>query len=77
MKPRGAGSIAMRFSETTQFIFLALGAFFLSLGGAVLLFSIIERLFFHLHGISTMIGLSFLTVLLGAVLLLLRGRKMI
>lgn len=67
----------MQFSDTTKFIFLALGAFFLSLGAAVLLFSVIEAVFFELHGIGLIVFLSVVNVLVGAFLLLLRSRKSI
>ena len=65
----------MQFSDTTKFVFLALGAFFLSLGAAVLLFSVVEVVFFALHGIGYIVFLSVINVVLGALLLLLRGRK--
>ncbi|MBS1808033.1 MAG: hypothetical protein JST84_07570 [Acidobacteria bacterium] len=67
----------MQFSDTTKLIFLALGAFFLSLGAAVLLFSVIEAVFFELHGIGLILSLSLVNVLVGAFLLLLRSRKSI
>lgn len=65
----------MQLGDTSKFIFLAVGAFFLSLGAAVLLFSVIELVFFDLHGVGLIVALSVVNVVLGALLLLLRGRK--
>lgn len=67
----------MRLSDTTQFILLTLGAFFLSLGGAVLLFSLIEQLFFDLHSGGFIVPLSVGNLVLGGLLLLLRWRRSI
>ena len=66
-----------RLSDTTQFILLTLGAFFLSLGGAVLLFSVIERLFFDLRGIALIVSLSLVNLFLGILLLFIRSRRSI
>ena len=65
----------MQVNDTTKFILLTLGAFFLTLGGAVLLFSLIEKLFFDLHGVGFIVALSFVNVLLGGLCLLIRWRK--
>lgn len=67
----------MRLSDTTRFVLLTLGAFFLSLGGAVLLFSLIEELFFDLRGIGFIVPLSIGNLVLGGLLLLLRWRRSI
>ena len=62
-------------SDTSKFILLTLGAFFLSLGGAILLFYVIERLFFDLRGVGLIVSLSIVNVVLGVLLLLLRWRR--
>lgn len=67
----------MQFRESAKFVFLVLGAFFLSLGTALLLFSMVEVAFFALHGLGYIVFLSVINVVLGALLLLLRGRKSI
>lgn len=65
----------MQVNDTIRFMLLTLGAFFLSLGGAVLLFSLIQKLFFDLHGVGLIVLLSFITLALGALLLLLRWKR--
>ena len=67
--------VTMQINDTAKFILLTLGAFFLSLGGAVLLFSLIEKLFFDLHGVGLIVSLSFVTLALGALLLLIRRKR--
>lgn len=67
----------MQLSDTTRFILLTLGAFFLSLGGTVLLFSLIEQLFFDLRGIGLIVSLSLVNLVLGVLLLLIRWRRSI
>ncbi len=67
----------MQLNDTTRFILLTLGAFFLSLGGAVLLFSVIERVFFDLRGIGAIVSLSVVNLVLGGLLLLIRWRQSI
>ena len=65
----------MRFNETTRFMLLTLGAFFLSLGAAVLLFSLIEQLFFDLRDIGLVVPFSLINIIFGVSLLLVRWRK--
>lgn len=67
----------MQLSDTTRFILLTLGAFFLSLGSAALLFYLIERLFFDLRGVGLIVSLSVVNVAVGALLLLIRWRRSI
>lgn len=67
----------MQMNETTRFLITTLGAFLLSLGGASLLFSVIERVFFELNGISFIVMLSFATLAIGGLLLLASRKKSI
>lgn len=67
----------MNLNDTTKFLLLTAGAFFLSLGGAVLLFSLIESLFFHLHSVRLIVSLSFVNLVLGGLLLLIRWKQSI
>lgn len=60
----------MRLNENSRFIFLALGAFCLTLGAAVLLFSLIERVFFAVNFINLFLGGSSIAIALGTVLVL-------
>jgi hypothetical protein len=59
----------MQFNENSRFVFLTLGVFCLTLGAAVLLFSLIERLFFAEGFVGLIVGLSTVSIALGAVLL--------
>lgn len=65
----------MQYNDTTKFILLTMGAFFLSLGGAALLFSLIELLFFELRSVGLIVVLSSVNVALGIILLVIRGRR--
>ncbi|MBI3425918.1 MAG: hypothetical protein HY011_23560 [Acidobacteria bacterium] len=59
----------MQLSENTRFLLLTLGVFCLTLGGAVALFALLERLFFELRfGKPFIIGCA-LALLLGGLLL--------
>jgi len=60
----------MQFNENSRFVFLTLGVFCLTLGAAVLLFSLIEKLFFAEGFIGLIIGLSSICIALGAIILL-------
>jgi len=64
----------MRLSENSRFISLTLGVFCLTLGAAVLLFSLIERVCFAMKFVGVVVGLSSIVIALGAFLLLL-GRR--
>jgi hypothetical protein len=65
----------MRLSENSRFISLALGVFCLTLGAAVLLFSLIGRVCFAMRFVGVVIGLSSIALALGALLLLLGRRR--
>lgn len=65
----------MRLNENSRFIFLTLGVFCLMLGAAVLLFSLIERVFFAVSFVGLFVGLSSIAIALGAILLLFGGRR--
>ncbi len=65
----------MRLNENSRFMFLTLGVFCLMLGVAVLLFSLIERVFFAVSFVQLFVGWSSIVVAVGVVLLLLCRRK--
>jgi hypothetical protein len=65
----------MQLNENSRFIILTLGVFCLMLGAAVLLFSLIERLFFAEGFVGLFVGASSIAVALGAILLRLGRRK--
>lgn len=64
----------MRLNENSRFIALTLGIFCLMLGAAVLLFSLIERVFFSIGLVGTFVGASSLAMALGVALLCLSRR---
>jgi hypothetical protein len=59
----------MQFNENSRFVFLTLGVFCLTLGAAVLLFSLIDKLFFAEGFVGLIIGLSSISIALGAIFL--------
>ena len=63
----------MQLSENSRFISLTLGVFCLTLGAAVLLFSLIERVCFAMKFIGLVVGLSSIAIALGAILMLFGG----
>ena len=65
----------MRLNENSRFIFLTLGVFFLMLGATVLLFSLIERVFFAVSFVGLFVVASSIALALGALLLLLCRRR--
>ena len=65
----------MQMNETSRFLFLTLGLFCLTLGAAVLLFSLIERVFFAMGFVGLLVGLAFLAIAFGTLLLLLGRRR--
>lgn len=65
----------MQLNENSRFIILTLGVFCLMLGAAVLLFSLIERLFFAVSFVGLFVVASSIALALGAVLLHLGRRK--
>lgn len=60
----------MRLSENAKFIVLTLGVFCVTLGAAVLVFSLIERAFFEPSYVSRLLLLASVTIVLGVLLLL-------
>ena len=60
----------MQLNETSRFLLLTLGVFCLTLGVAVLLLSLIERVFFAVGFVNLYVELSSIVIVLGAVLLL-------
>jgi hypothetical protein len=67
----------MQLNENSRFIILTLGVFCLMLGAAVLLFSLIERVFFAVHFVGLFVGASSIAIALGALLLLACRRRQI
>jgi len=67
----------MRLNENSRFISLALGVFCLTLGSAVLLFSLIEWICFAMKFVGVIIGPSSIAIAIGALLLLLGSRRQI
>jgi hypothetical protein len=65
----------MQLNENSRFMFLMVGAFCLTLGAAVLLFSLIERVFFAVNFANLFKGLSSVAIVLGTVLLLFGRRR--
>ena len=65
----------MKLNENSRFIILTLGVFCLMLGTAVLLFSLIERVFFAMHFIGFLVAASAVAIALGAALLRLGRRR--
>ena len=65
----------MRLNENSRFMILTLGVFCLMLGVAVLLFSLIERMFFAVSFVGLFVGASSIAIALGAALLLLVRRR--
>ncbi|HKX27881.1 MAG TPA: hypothetical protein VJ302_09330 [Blastocatellia bacterium] len=65
----------MPLNENHRFIVLTLGVFCLTLGTAVLLFSLIERVFFAVRFIGWFMELSSIAILFGAILLRYGWRK--
>ena len=65
----------MPLNENHRFIVMTLGVFCLTLGLAVLLFSLIERVFFAVRFINWFMGLSSIAILFGAILLRYGWRK--
>lgn len=65
----------MQLNENSRFIILTLGVFCLMLGAAVLLFSLIERVFFAVHFVRSVMGASSLAIALGSALILLVHRR--
>ncbi|MFN0084656.1 MAG: hypothetical protein ACKVX9_04645 [Blastocatellia bacterium] len=67
----------MRLNENSRFIILTVGVFCLMLGAAVLLFSLIERVFFSVNFVGMFVGASSIAIALGALLLALGRRRSI
>jgi hypothetical protein len=67
----------MQLNENSRFMFLTLGVFCLTLGTAILLFSLIERILFRVGFVGLFIGLSSFAIALGAVILMLVRRTSI
>ena len=65
----------MQLNENSQFIFLTLGVFCLTLGAAALLLSLIEWAFFAVRFVGLFVSASSITIMLGAVLLRLGRRR--
>jgi hypothetical protein len=65
----------MRLSENSRFVSLTLGVFCLTLGAAVLLFSLIERVCFAMKFVGVVVGVSSIAIALGALLLSLGSRR--
>lgn len=64
----------MQLNENSRFILLILGVFCLMLGAAVLLFLLIERVFFAVNVVGLFVETSSVAIVLGGALLLL-GRR--
>ena len=64
----------MRLNENARFMALTLGVFCLMLGVAVLLFSLIERVFFSVGVVGVFAGASSLAMAVGVALLCI-GRR--
>lgn len=65
----------MRFGDNARFLLLTLGVFCLTLGAAVLLFSLIERVFFAASYVGQLLLLAPVTIVLGLLLLLCSRRR--
>ena len=65
----------MQLNENSRFIILTLGVFCLMLGAAVLLFSLIERVFFAVHFVPLFVAASSIAIAFGTALLLLGRRR--
>lgn len=65
----------MQLNAGSRFLFLTLGVFCLMLGAAVLLFSLIERVFFAVHFVGLLISASSVAIAIGLLLLLLYRRR--
>ena len=65
----------MQLNENSRFIILTLGVFCLMLGAAVLLFSVIERVFFAVHFVRLFVAASSVAIAFGTALLLLGRRR--
>ena len=72
---QGDEEVIMRLNENARFIFLTLGVFCLTLGAAVLLFSLIELAFFAISFVGLCVRLSSIAITLGAILLLFSRRR--
>jgi hypothetical protein len=64
----------MQLNENARFIALTLGIFCLMLGAAVLLFSLIERVFFSVGLVESFVSASSLVMVVGIALLRLSRR---
>lgn len=69
--------VVMNLNDGSRFLFLTLGVFSLMLGAAVLLFLLIERVFFAVSFVGDFIELSVVSVGVGTLLLLLFRRSRI
>ncbi len=67
----------MQLNENSRFIILTLSVFCLMLGAAVLLFSLIERVFFAVNFVGLFVAASSIALALGALLLLLGRRRQV
>ena len=65
----------MPLNENSRFMILTLGVFCLMLGAAVLLFSLIERVFFEVHFVRLFVAASSVAIGFGIALLLLGRRR--
>jgi hypothetical protein len=65
----------MQLSDNTRFIALTMGAFFLVLGAATLILSMVERIFFALHWPGIIVSGAAVTIVLGAVILIVGSRR--
>ena len=65
----------MQLNENSRFIILTLGVFCLMLGAGVLLFSLIERVFFAVHFVRLFVAASSVAIAFGTGLLLLGRRR--
>lgn len=65
----------MQFNNNTRFIALTMGVFFLVLGAAVVILSMVERIFFALHWPGIIIPAAAVTIVFGVMLLIVSGRR--
>lgn len=65
----------MQLNENSRFIILTMGVFCLMLGAGVLLFSLIERVFFAVHFVRLFVAASSVAIAFGTALLLLGRRR--
>jgi len=64
----------MHLNENSRFIFLTLGVFCLTLGVAILVFSLIERILFRVGFVGIFVGVSSFAIAIGILILVLVRR---